>query len=115
MIMTEILKKSESGEFILSDIIHELVLQKEKHLSNNYLMFCLLHDCYSAIRSKGVTEDQEWVLAQTNEYFLTEVQTQVCPVLDDLKNYKEAIQREKRGIKLRPQQAERTQFQSESR
>ena len=98
--------KSESGEFISSDIIHELVLQKEKCLSDHYLKFCLLHDCYTTIRGKGVTEEQELALAQTDEDYLTKVQTQVCPVLDDLKSYKEAIQREKQGIKLHNQEAE---------
>ena len=47
-----------------------------------------------------MTNELEEALVQTDENCLMEMQKQVCPVLDDIKKYKEAIQREKREIEL---------------
>ena len=60
-----------------------------------------------------MTNEEEEVLKQNDDY-LTEINTKVCPVLDDLKLYKEAVQRDKRRIKSHRQQAERTLLQTES-
>ena len=74
----------------------------------------MLHDHYTLVQVKGLTDEEEEILAQQDEDFLTEMQTSVCSVLEDLKLYREAIAREKRVIKSRQVQAKKDIVQAES-
>ena len=51
--------------------MNELVLQKEKRLSDHYQKFYQLHERLTEIKSRGATDELEADLVQANETYIT--------------------------------------------
>ena len=92
------LSKKLNGEIDLDSISHQLIRIQKRKLNEHFELFHKLHDRYILIREEGDTEAEEESLVQADVDYLEKITIKVCPILDKISHYEEALA-EKNQIK----------------
>ena len=93
----ELAKKTDT-RFDIEKISHQLIKIQRKKLVDHFDLVQKLHDRFITIRVEGPDDESEEALVVADIEYMQKITLRVCPVLDELSLYDEALAE---GIKLK--------------
>ena len=90
-LLSKELGKQQEGKFDLQKISHQLIKIQRKKLHDHFEAVQKLHDRYISIRSEGEDEEAEEALNLEDINYMENITLRVCPILDNLNMYDEAM------------------------
>ena len=96
---TELSKKT-GPLFLLANISPNLIKIQKENLMTHFDAVQKLHNRYIILRSEGTNEETEKILAKKDIEYMEHITLKVCPILDKIEKYEEALSAENKKTSL---------------